>query len=174
MIIKMFARLMQCELCGARINGPSKTVRIEGAELEVCAQCAKYGTEVQHAKKTDSRRPASAAVPLKVPVRKSRDVLDMMEGEIVDDYGERIKKARMEKGWSQKDLAMEIKERELLIKKVEKKDLIPEEDLRIKLERTLGIRLLDVPAETESGKKQGKVVPTLGDVISIKKVQKQG
>ena len=86
----------------------------------------------------------------------------------------RRQKARMEKGWSQKDLAMEIKERELLIKKVEKKDLIPEEDLRIKLERTLGIRLLDVPAETESTKKQGKVVPTLGDVISIKKVQKHG
>ena len=68
---------------------------IEGAELEVCAQCAKYGTEVQHAKKTDSRRPASAAAAVKMPVRKSRDVLDMMEGEIVDDYGERIKKARM-------------------------------------------------------------------------------
>jgi putative transcription factor len=78
----------------------------------------------------------------------------------------------MERGWSQKDLAMELKEKELLIKKIEKGDLIPEDNLRIKLERALGIRLIDMPAEADEKKKTSKVVPTLGDVISIKKVHK--
>ena len=96
----------------------------------------------------------------------------MMEGEIVEDYGLRIRNARMERGLSQKDLAMELKEKELLIKKIEKGDLIPEDTLRIKLERALQIRLLDIPAEADEKKKTGKVVPTLGDVISIKKVHK--
>jgi len=144
---------MQCEMCGARIQGPPKTVRIEGAELDVCGQCAKYRT-----------------VP--APGRKQRDVLDLMEGEIVDDYGERIRKARMGRGWSQKDLAMDLKEKELLIKKIEKQDLIPEEDVRKKLEKALGIRLIDVPEDIVEKKKPGGMVPTLGDVISIKKIQK--
>lgn len=167
---------MQCELCGAKIQGQAKTVRIEGALLEVCAQCAKYGTEVQRPKKAEGRgkpvagRPAPAPSP--TPARRRRDVLDLIEGEIVDDYGERIRTARMERGWTQKDLAMELKEKELLIKKIEKGDLIPEDDVRIKLEKTLNIRLIDTAEETSEKKKGGRVVPTLGDVISIRKVQK--
>jgi putative transcription factor len=164
---------MQCELCGATISGPAKTVRIEGALLEVCGPCSKYGTEVQKPKKAEPSRTGTGhrqAAPS--AVRRKRDVLDLIEGEIVDDYGERIRRARMERGWTQKDLAMELKEKELLIKKLEKGDLIPEDDVRIKLERTLGIRLIDIPADTEEKKKPGKVVPTLGDVISIKKIQK--
>jgi putative transcription factor len=169
----MFAS-MQCELCGAKIQGPAKSVRIEGAVLEVCGPCSRYGTEVP---KTQKTVPARAGTPPRrgappAPVRRRRDVLDLIEGEIVDDYGDRIRKARMERGWSQKDLAMELKEKELLIKKIEKGDLIPEDDVRIKLEKTLGIRLIDVPADIEEKKKAGKVVPTLGDVISIRKIQK--
>jgi putative transcription factor len=169
----MFAN-MQCELCGAKIQGPAKSVRIEGAVLEVCGPCSRYGTEVPKPQKTG---PARAGTPARkgappAPVRRRRDVLDLIEGEIVDDYGDRIRKARMERGWSQKDLAMELKEKELLIKKIEKGDLIPEDDVRIKLEKALNIRLIDIPAETEEKQKAGKVVPTLGDVISIKKVQK--
>ncbi len=161
-----------CEMCGAAIHGPPKTVRIEGAELDVCSQCAKYGTEVQKQKKPEPRKGGPAARTVATPVRKTRDVLDLIEGEIVDDYGERIRKARMERGLSQKDLAMELKEKELLIKKIEKGDLIPEDDVRLRLERALSIRLIDTPDISEEKKKPGKVVPTLGDVISIKKVQK--
>jgi putative transcription factor len=165
---------MQCELCGAKIQGPAKTVRIEGALLEVCGPCSRYGTEVQKPQKAGQARAGTPARPgaAPAPVRRRRDVLDLIEGEIVDDYGDRIRKARMERGWSQKDLAMELKEKELLIKKIEKGDLIPEDDVRIKLEKALNIRLIDIPADVEEKKKAGKVVPTLGDVISIKKVQK--
>jgi putative transcription factor len=164
---------MQCEMCGATIQGQPKRVRIEGAVLDVCGQCARYGTEVMQPKKTEPRRPGTASRPaMSLPVRKTRDVLDLIEGEIVDDYGERIRNARMQQGLTQKDLAMSIKEKELLIKKIEKGDLIPEDDVRVKIERALGIRLLDVPEEAEERKKAGKVVPTLGDVISIKKPKK--
>jgi putative transcription factor len=99
-------------------------------------------------------------------------MFDMIEGEIVDDYGERIKHARMQRGWTQKDLAMGLKVRELLIKKIENGDLIPEDDVRRMLEKTLEIRLLDIPEDESGKKKTGNVVPTLGDVISIKKGKK--
>jgi len=99
-------------------------------------------------------------------------MFDFIEGEIVDDYSSRIKHARMEKGWTQKDLAMELKVRELLIKKIENGDLIPEDDIRKMLEKVLEIRLIDLPDDEQEKQKPGRIVPTLGDVISIKKVKK--
>jgi putative transcription factor len=92
-----------------------------------------------------------------------------MVGEVVDDFGERIKKARIEKNWTQKDLANEIKEREILIKKIEKGDLIPEDQVRVKLEKALGISLLDVSDDEITSRKGGKISTTLGDIIKIKR-----
>ena len=37
--------MVQCEMCGAETGAP-KTVKIEGAELQVCGNCADFGTEV--------------------------------------------------------------------------------------------------------------------------------
>lgn len=163
---------MQCELCGAPGKGALKTVRIEGAELQVCANCEKLGVEVQQPKKIVQKKSTplqKATVP--VTQRKSRDVFDMIEGEIADDYAQRIRKARMEKGWSQLELAQAIKERELLIKKVEKGDLIPEDDLRKKIERVLSISLIDSFNEDEQKKSGKSIVTTLGDLVSLKKTR---
>ncbi|MCQ8893880.1 MAG: multiprotein bridging factor aMBF1 [Methanolinea sp.] len=168
----MFATSMQCEMCGGRIHGNPKTIRVEGAVLEVCAQCARYGTEVQAPQKPGPRAGAVPRAPVAGTQRRKKDVFDLIEGEIVEDYGERIRNARMERGWSQKELALQLKEKELLIKKIEKGDLIPEDDVRRKLEKALNIRLIDSPDEESAKKTGGKVVPTLGDVISLKKIKK--
>jgi putative transcription factor len=90
----------------------------------------------------------------------------------VEDYAVRIRKARMEKGLSTKDLAMQIKEREHLLKKIENNELIPEEDVRKKLEKVLEIRLIDARITEEEKKVQSKLTPTLGDLTVIRKVKK--
>jgi putative transcription factor len=170
---------MQCEMCGETIRGTAKLVRVEGAELQVCTKCEKFGTEVQQVRRTDIARPSTAAPrPGRTPTtvvpaeRRKRDLFDYMEGEIVEDYAARIRKARMDKGLSSKDLAMQIKEREHLIKKIENSELIPEEDVRKKLEKILEIRLIDAPAPESEKKVQSKLTPTLGDLTIIKKVKK--
>jgi putative transcription factor len=170
---------MQCEMCGETIRGTAKLVRVEGAELQVCTKCEKFGTEVQQVRRTDIARPITAAPrPGRTPTtvvpaeRRKRDLFDYMEGEIVEDYAARIRKARMDKGLSSKDLAMQIKEREHLIKKIENSELIPEEDVRKKLEKILEIRLIDAPVPESEKKVQSKLTPTLGDLTIIKKVKK--
>ena len=162
---------MQCELCGAPVKGALKTVRVEGAELQVCANCEKLGVEVQQPKKTVTKKtaPHMQKTTVALPQRKPRDVFDMIEGEIADDYAERIRKARMAKGWSQLELAQAIKERELLIKKVEKGDLIPEDELRKKIEHVLAISLIDSFADDDQKKTGKTIVTTLGDLVSLKK-----
>jgi putative transcription factor len=170
---------MQCEMCGETIRGTAKLVRVEGAELQVCTKCEKFGTEVQQVRRADIARPSTAAPRLGRPVtsavpadRRKRDLFDYMEGEIVEDYAVRIRKARMEKGLSTKDLAMQIKEREHLLKKIENNELIPEEDVRKKLEKVLEIRLIDARVTEEEKKVQNKLTPTLGDLTVIRKVKK--
>ena len=171
---------MQCEMCGETIRGPPKLVRVEGAELQVCSKCGRFGTEVQQVRRTDIVRPSggkpamggkSPAVPLSTTYRK-RDMFDYIEGDIVDDYNVRIRNARMEKGLSQKDLAMQMKEKEHLIQKIENCDLIPEENVRKKLEKILGIRLIDAPDTDVEKKVSGSMAPTLGDLTIIRKAKK--
>ncbi|OPY35366.1 MAG: transcription factor [Methanoregula sp. PtaU1.Bin051] len=167
-------------MCGETIHGPPKLVRVEGAELQVCSRCEKFGTAVQQPKRTDVRRPAPAAgpagrvaAPPQATVYRRRDMFDYMEGEIVDDYSDRIRHAREAKGLSQKDLALQMMERELLIKKIEKGELVPEEDVRKKLEKVLNIRLLEtIASDAEKKGKADRLAPTLGDVTIIRKVKK--
>ena len=104
--------------------------------------------------------------------RRPRDVFDLMEGEIVDDYAERIRVAREGKEWSTLDLARAIKEREILVKKIEKGDLIPEDEVRRKLEKALDIRLIDSTEDSASAGGPGRVTMTVGDVVSFKKTRK--
>ncbi|MFA5222147.1 MAG: multiprotein bridging factor aMBF1 [Methanoregula sp.] len=169
---------MQCEMCGETIRGAPKLIRVEGAELQVCSKCEKYGTEVQQPRRTDVRQMTARPTPgAKGPVvlgtvQRKRDMFDYMGGDIVEDYADRIRKARMAKELSQKDLAMQMKEKELLVKKIEKGELIPEEDVRKKLEKLLEIKLIDT-TETETEKKtQGQITQTLGDLTIIKKTKK--
>jgi len=172
---------MQCEMCGETVRGTPKLVRVEGAELQVCSKCEKYGTEVQQARRTDLKipargpaaKPASTSAGAPAQTWHKRDMFDFMGGEVVDDYAVRIRNARMEKGLSQKDLAMQMKEKEHLIKKIENAELIPEDNVRKKLEKVLEIRLIDAPIEAEVEKKvPGSLTPTLGDLTIIRKVKK--
>jgi putative transcription factor len=171
---------MQCEMCGETIRGAPKLVRVEGAELSVCSKCEKFGTEVQQVRRTDLRAPQKGTAGRPVPspaggaaqVRYKRDMFDFMEGEIVDDYAARIRQARMEKGLSQKDLAMQMKEKEHLVRKIENSELMPEDDVRKKLEKVLEIRLIDTPITEEEKKVPSRLTPTLGDLTVIRKARK--
>jgi putative transcription factor len=165
-------------MCGETIRGIPKLIRVEGAELQVCAKCGKFGTEVQQPRRTDLQRPAARPaqgarpLPMTVPTQRKRDMFDYMEGDIVEDYADRVRNARMEKGLSQKDLALQMMVRELLIKKIEKGELIPEETVRKKLEKVLGIKLVDILVSDDEKKTQGKITQTLGDLTIIRKAKK--
>ncbi|HWQ64140.1 MAG TPA: multiprotein bridging factor aMBF1 [Methanospirillum sp.] len=166
---------MQCEMCGAESKGPLKRVRIEGAELSVCSNCAKYGTELPGAAKSPAA-PASRATgytQASVPqARRSRDLFDQLGGDLVEDYADQIRNARLKLGISQKDLALAMMEKELLIKKIEKGELIPEEDVRKKIEKELGIKLIEDSSLESLDIHQSKMTTTMGDVIKIKKVKR--
>jgi len=166
---------MQCEMCGAESKVPLKRVRIEGAELTVCGSCARYGTELHGAAKSPAApagRPTGYTQMNTPQPRRTRDFFDNLGGDLVEDYADRIRTARLKLGLSQKDLALSMMEKELLIKKIEKGELIPEEDVRKKIEKALEIKLLEDSSSDSQDFHQAKMTTTMGDVIKIKKVKK--
>lgn len=169
----MFAK-MQCEMCGAEAKDSLKRIKIEGTELSVCNACAKYGTEVQGAPRTSaaqSVRPSGFAGFGRPPVQRSKDLFDRI-GDLAEDYPDRIRDARMKLKMTQKDLALAMMERELLVKKIEKGELIPEDGVRKKIEKILSIRLLDESSSEPTDLHHARMTTTMGDVIQIKKAKK--
>lgn len=143
-------------MCGKEVPNP-KTVKVEGAELDVCDDCADFGTEV----KTESSSTTSTKYSTSSSSdssgssgssgggsssggRRRRDMFDEME-ELVSDYDDRIRSARESEGLSQEELADDLNEKASVIRKLERGDSLPSDDVREKLEKKLAITL------TESG-----------------------
>ena len=158
---------MQCEICGCDIKGNAIRVTVEGSVLDVCGKCAHYG------KPADKWSPVSRKMlPTErviITHKQRRDVFDKLEGEIIPDYAETIRKARESQGLTIEELASKMMEKAALIRKIEREELVPEDTVRKKLEAALGIKLTEKFSSQDqrgSGFIRGT---TLGDVAVIRK-----
>ena len=165
--------MMICELCGKNVTF-CKKVTVEGVQLEVCAECSKFGIEAKRKEEEKESAPKPViAQRLEVREKRSRprDIYEAgMREELVDDYASRIRDARSKKGMTQKDLAMKINERVTVLSKVEAGDMRPDDALVSKLTKELGIVLKEKVPEVlsqKSGRGSGSL--TLADLIKMQK-----
>ena len=178
--------MVQCEMCGAETSAP-KTAKIEGAELQVCAECADFGTEINQGSdesSTTTKYSTSGSSSSSGSSSTSggtggssassggsrRDMFDDMD-EVVPDYDERIRRARESAGLSQAELGDQLNEKASFIRKLERGESLPSDDLRRKLESALDIELIEgggsgEDAEWSGGDAQSGM--TLGDVVKRK------
>jgi len=174
--------MVQCEMCGAETASP-KTIKVEGAELDVCDNCADFGTEVktQQSSSTSTKYSTSSSSGNSNTSTGSsgssggsrsrrKDMFDDME-EIAQDYDDRIRSARESTGLSQEDLAKDLNEKASLIRKLEHGDILPSDSVQKKLEKKLDISLTTGSAgaddeEWSGGSSTGSY--TLGDVVKRK------
>lgn len=174
----------QCEMCGAETASP-KTVKIEGAEIQVCDDCADFGTEVrtESSESTSTKystgsssssssggSSSSSSSSSSGNSGRRRDMFDEMD-EVVPDYDERIRDAREGADLTQEELADELNEKVSLIRKLERGDVLPSDGVQRKLERRLSISLTAGGSagddeEWDGGKSTGSY--TLGDVVKRK------
>jgi putative transcription factor len=92
--------------------------------------------------------------------------------EVVPDYAEIIRRARERLGWSHKVLAEKVRESERTIKRIEAGELVPTIDLARRLEKVLGVKLLEPVVEedyAEAGSRsRRRFYLTLGDIAEIR------
>jgi putative transcription factor len=159
---------MICDLCGK--SGKLYKVELEGSRVIACESCAKYGKvlhEVKEevSKKKDMKEKESAQTR---QIQKGPEVIQI----IVKDYSTKIKNAREKRQIKQEDFAKLVNIKDSLLLHIESGKMEPNMDLAHKLEKALGIRLIEeitLEPEVKSEKLKTNGPMTLGDLINIKK-----
>ncbi|MDZ7687511.1 MAG: multiprotein bridging factor aMBF1 [Halobacteriales archaeon] len=167
---------MQCEMCGAETDDPT-TIQTEGTQLEVCSNCVEFGTVLHDEERKKKKKSTSSDTPSKQTTSRSpsrsssspsrTDPFDKM-GTLAPDYDQRVRNARENAGMKQEELADELNEKLSLIRKIERGDMRPNEEVRGKLESALGVSLTEEVGgeEWESDESSGGY--TVGDIIERK------
>jgi len=161
---------MNCEICG-RDSEVLYVVIYLGARTYACPDCVdrhgltvikKLGERIKQG--AVSKRPQSSK---RHSISKVKPAPDF---ELVENYGLVVKRRREELGMTQEDLARKLKVKLSYIKKVEANKIVPEYSLILKLEKILGVKLIET---TDLEDERVKYVyeeefpegPTLGDLM---------
>ncbi len=154
----------ECEVCG-RKSDQLYLVNIEGAQMIVCASCAK-GKDV--IKEFSEKREET-------PMRHRQVHRESDELQVVENFGSIIRHARESLGLPSKVLAERINEKESTLVRVEKGEMLPDDRLAKKLEKELGITLIvkeGIERKQYSAKDNEQL--TIGDSAVIKDRRDKG
>ncbi len=169
----------QCEMCSAEIYRPV-TIKVEGALLDVCANCTSFGNIVEKPRsrvqiQSSSRGSTSPSVPSRTgssPRPKFKPRKDTSDKELINDFANIIRSARMKKKINQEQLATMTGLSIPFIKSIEAGKTRPTDAATKKLERELKIQLLFSPeAELDYSEKTKSKATTLGDIAVIRKFE---
>ncbi len=154
---------MRCEICGNEIRGQPHYRIIEGGKMTVCARCTKYGSA-----EWDPFQPRARPRGRPTPRRPRSEVEAAENLELVEDYGVKIRKARQKMRMTVEDFARKIREKESVIKKLEKEELNPDRKLVRKIKNALNVDILVVEEVSAApvGAKHSRG-RSLGDIMKL-------
>ncbi len=169
---------MECEVCG-KPEGPYLVV-IEGAKLHACAQCARMGKIISAPREPSAGAGghgygASGHGGASSPPRSSFSS-QASEWELVDNFGQLIRAARLRMKLPLAVLAERLAEKESFLERVEAEKTHPSVELARHLEKELNVKLLEQSEGTLSAALESKgkgSERTLGDVVEIQKKKKK-
>ena len=155
---------MICDMCGS--EGKLYKAIIEGAQLNVCQECSKFGKVIGVIKQEAPRKIKSKIGTIDENKEPQTETMQI----IVSDYAEKIKKKRETLGLKQEEFAKKINEKESLVHNVESGRYEPSIELAKKIERFLKIKLIEdyeEKHETLKGTKTDSFI--LGNFIKTRK-----
>jgi len=123
-------------MCG-RSSKDLVRAEIEGVEMIVCKDCARFGKILGHVKKKTFEK------KIQQPKKMIQPKIEEEVLVIRSDYPSVIKKAREKLGMKQSEFAKLLKEKESVIHKLETGEIEPSIGLARKLEKVLKVRLIE-------------------------------
>ena len=156
-----------CEICGAKIAGRPYIAEVDGVEMVLCASCY-----LKLARSGRARLVRAVEKPTRVKpkreVRRSR--LTSIAYEVVEDYAERISEARLRRGLTPREVAERLRISEAVYRKIEQGKFKPSLDLARRIERILGVKIVEPVEEIVEEEASGTLEPpTLGDIVVIRR-----
>jgi len=149
--------MTSCEMCGK--DEPTILSLVEGVELRVCEKCAGFGKPVKRKPISKEQTPRIEKKPLP-----EKEIVQSIR----EDYFELIRNKREKMGLTQKDFSKFLSEKESLIHKIESGLYVPPIDLARKIEKQLGLSLVEEKEVTPQHTKIKKETFTIGDIIKVK------
>ena len=144
------------EICGK--NDSSSIALIEGAQMAVCSTCSKFGKILR-----------SVDLQGHTTVQPRATAEEDVE-EIIEHYGKMIRQKRESLKLPITVIAERIQERESYLEKIETEHLLPSLNVARKLEKELGVKLIQKSKTEHVSTPQGKFAPpTLADFAVTKK-----
>jgi len=152
-----------CDMCGKETS--LIRASIEGTELNVCSNCSKHGQVL-----------GKVRTPVVLKTKRVFIKPEQPEENIVSNFPDLLRNARNKQNLKREDFAKLLNEKDSLVQKWEQGVLVPRLEIAKKLERILGLKLIEKPKETDDEKpklEQPKSEePTLGDFVKIRKRKK--
>ncbi len=159
---------MECEMCGSNVG--TRRYMVDGTTMNLGMCCSKYGQELASGKApVGSKANMEQSLQRRAGRSRSKDIYKEDTMDLVPDFGARIRRAREQKGWTHDQLGNKVSARVPQLRQIESGHLRPSDELARKIERELGITILekmDGPAAV-SGIPVGKSKAglTIGDLI---------
>lgn len=154
----MLKDLNPCEICGKKAK--LREAIVEGSVVSVCDDCLSFGKAVPlQGKKAD----VTPRVPRKIEVEREMEL-------VVSNYSDIIKQGRERMDLTQEEFAKKLSERESVIHSLESGKLKPSLALARKLERFLGVKLIEI--YKDAGKSPLDLTDsslTIGDLLKMGK-----
>jgi len=151
---------MECEICGKETN-MIYVVEVEGAVMNVCAECSKGKKVIDKIDLSKQEKKVAKAVKEKEK-----------ESEVIEHYGEAIRKAREKLGLPLNVLAERINEKASTLLRIEEEKTLPTDKVIKKLEKELGIKLLEEKKEEPTVHIKPDEPITLWDAAEKKEAKK--
>lgn len=151
-----------CELCGADKVGTLRT-KASGARIDACGRCIdRLGLEKPIPMPSEKRTKSLGA---KSNIQRSSSFMTKTDKELAPDFHIRIRNARKDKGWDQRDFARRMNERLNIVQRTENGNR-PTDNLIKKIEKVLSIELF-IEIESDNTRQTGTSTSrsmTIGDV----------
>jgi len=151
---------MECEICGKETN-IIYVVEVEGAVMNVCVECSKGKKVIEKIDLSKQEKKVAKAVKEKEK-----------ESEVIEHYGEAIRKAREKLGLPLNVLAERINEKASTLLRIEEEKTLPTDKVIKKLEKELGIKLLEEKKEEPTVHLKPDEPITLWDAAEKKEAKK--
>lgn len=153
-------------MCGKVVG--TRRYMVEKTVMNLGLECGKYGTPLDAPAPPGSQASMQQGLERRAQRMATKSVFESDPMVLVGDYGARIHKARDAKGWTHEQLGNKVSARVPELKHIEAGKLRPGDELTKKLEKELGITLLErVEGAPESAKpkKGASSGLTIGDLL---------